>query len=188
MLTTLTKLDAINMILSAIGSDPVNALETDTDADVANALRLLEKSNRDIQRKGWDFNKGTYTFYPDAISKKIRWDDTIITFESSDSNTYVKRGEFLYDATNQTFLFKDKVELTVIIAVDFEDLPDCFKSYITAKTAMAFQFRYLGDTNISQQLLMEVEEAYQDIVSYDMNMGSYNMLQLTNIAEVLVRT
>lgn len=189
MLTITDELDAVNIMLSAIGSDPVNTLTDTTDVDVANALRLLEKSSRDIQRKGWDFNKGTYIFYPNmADDNRILWDNTIIYHKSTDSNTYVKRGEYMYDMTNKTYNFNNKIELEVTVVVDFIDLPDCFKNYITAKASVAFQARYLGDAQISQFLMMEMQEAYQDIVQYDLDMDKVNMLQLTNIADVLTRS
>lgn len=189
MLTITDELDAVNIMLSAIGSDPVNTLTDTTDVDVANALRILEKCSRDIQRKGWDFNKGIYTFYPNiADNNRILWDNTIIYHKSMDGNTYAKRGEYMYDMSNKTYNIKNKVELEVTVALDFIDLPDCFKSYIAAKASMAFQARYLGDTQISQFLMMEMQEAYQDIVQYDLDMGKVNMLQLTNIANVLTRS
>lgn len=188
MLLSMTKLDAINTILSSIGSDPVNTLDSETDVDVANALRILEKTSRDIQRKGWDFNTAEYTFSPDVLTKKILWDDSIISFKSTDSNTYAKRGLYLYDVTNKTFEFTANIVLKTIVALDFEDLPDCFKNYIAAKTAIAFQTRYMGDSSVSQSLEYDMAEAYQDIVDYDLNMGSYNMLQLSNVADALTRT
>ena len=59
MLTTQTELDAINQMLSAIGSDPVTILEDSTDIDVINAHRILLDVSRHVQRQGWDFNKTT---------------------------------------------------------------------------------------------------------------------------------
>lgn len=56
MLTATTTLDAINIILSSIGADPVNTIDTEIDVDTANAMRMLERASRDIQRRGWDFN------------------------------------------------------------------------------------------------------------------------------------
>lgn len=185
MLLSLTKLDAINLMLAAIGSDPVNDID-ETDVDVANALRLLEDTSRNLQRQGWDFNTAEYTMYPNQ-DNKIRWIDTILKF-TSDDGAYVKRGEFLYDNTNMTFYFKNKVVLNVVIAVDFEDLPDCFKRFIASKAALQFAQRYMGDPTTVETLQYDVQDSWSQIVQYDMDMGNYNMLQLTNISEVLQRT
>lgn len=188
MLTTLTELDAINQILSAIGSDPVMSLEDNLDIDIVNARRLLLDTSRTIQRQGWDFNKVTKTLNPDKDTKKISWDNTIISLTSDDDNTYVKRGEYLYDLTNDTYEFDKGIEVTIIYGVDFEDLPDCFKNYVTAKTALDFQSRYFGDTTVTQDLSMAMQMAWQDIVSYDINMSDANALQFTAVSEVLQRT
>lgn len=187
MLSTITRLEAINIILSAIGSDPVNTLDEESDIDVSNASQLLDKVSRNIQRQGWDFNRGSYTMYPNVDDHRIRWDNSIIKFTSS-NGTYAKRGGYLYDMDNQTFEFKDKIELEVTVALDFDDLPDCFRNYIAAQAAIEFQQKYLGDEAVSRILQYNLQEAKADIVQYDLDMGDYNMLQLTNIAEVLERT
>lgn len=188
MLMTITELDAINQILTAIGSDPVMSLEDNLDMDVINARRLLKDTSRHIQRQGWDFNKTTRTLTPDTETKKIPWDDTIISLSSSDGNTYVKRGSYLYNMTDDTYEFPKAIEVTIVYGVDFDDLPDCFKNYVTAKTAMDFQSRYFGDTTVSQDLQYAMQLAWQDIVNYDINMADANMLNVAGVSEVLQRT
>ncbi|MBS5519650.1 MAG: hypothetical protein KHX13_04875 [Acidaminococcus intestini] len=188
MLGTLSELDAINIILSSVGNDLVNSLDDEVDVDIANAKNILELTSRNIQRKGWDFNTYRYTMYPDVYTKKILWDNRIIKFSSEDGNTYAKRGNYLYNMSNQTDEYDREVVLTAIMALDFEDLPDCFKSYIAARAAIDFQSRYFGDQQVSQDLQYNMQEAYQDIVQYDMDMGNYNMLNLTNVSSVLERS
>ena len=188
MLTIMTELDAVNIMLNAIGSDPINSLPDSTDVDVANALRLLEKTSRSIQIKGWDFNTGTYTLYPNKNDNKILWDNSIMSYSSQDNNTYVKRGDYLYDMTNQTDTFDKEIILDVIVAVDYEDLPSVFKTYVAVKAALDFQMRYVADQSVQPALQMDVMDAYADIVEYDINMSDVNMLQLSNIAGVLQRS
>lgn len=188
MLMTITELDAVNQILSAIGSDPVMSLDDDLDMDIVNARALLKDTSRNIQRQGWDFNKVTRTLTPDSKEHKITWDNTIIALSSSDGNTYVKRGQYLYNLTDDTYEFPKAIEVTVIYGVDFEDLPDCFKNYITAKTALDFQSKYFGDTTVSQDLQYALQMAWQDIVNYDINMSNANMLNVAGVSEVLQRT
>ena len=187
MLTTLTELDAINQMLSAIGSDPVTTLDDSTDVDVINAHRILLDVSRHVQRQGWNFNKTKRTYTPDANTHRIMWDDTIITLKSQDNNVYVKRGKYLFNMTEDTYNFKEPVEVEVIYGVDFDDLPDCFKAYVTAKAAIDFQARYFGDASVSQDLQYDLQLAHQDIVQYDMNMQDVNILNLTGVSEVLQR-
>ena len=188
MLTTQTELDAINQMLSAIGSDPVTILEDSTDIDVINARRLLKEVSRQVQRQGWDFNKTPRTYTPDVNTHRIAWDDTIITLKSKDNNVYVKRGNYLFNMTEDTYSFKEPVEVEVIYGVEFDDLPDCFKEYVTAKAAIDFQARYFSDASVSQDLQYALQIAHQDIVQYDMDMQDANILNLAGVSEVLQRT
>lgn len=188
MLTVTSKLDAINIILSSIGSDPVNSINEELDVDVANAIRMLDKTSRDIQRKGWDFNSYALTLSPDRFTQRIAWIPTIISYHSTDGGTYVKRSDNFYDMQNQTFTFDKDIHLTAVMMIDFDDLPDAFKTYSAARAALDFQTRYMGDTATMQDLQMSVQEAYQDIVTYDMNMGDYNMLTFIGVTPVLERS
>lgn len=188
MLTATSKLEAINIILAAIGADPVNTIDTEIDVDVANACRLLDKTSRDIQRKGWDYNTYRLTLEPEANTQKISWLPTLLSCKAEDGGTYVKRGNRFFDMVNQTFDFARSITITAVMALDFEDLPDCFKNYITAKAALDFQARYMGDTAVAQDLAYAVAEAYQDIVAYDMNMQDCNMLNMTGVTPALERS
>ena len=77
--------------------------------------------------------------------------------------------------------------MTIIEALAFDDLPDVFKTYITAKAAIQFQARYLGDDNISQELYQEAAEAYADLVQYSIDTGT-NMYRITGMQSLLQRS
>lgn len=188
MLVTQTELDAINYILSSIGSSPVTTLEDDMDIDVVNARRLLAKVSRDIQRKGWDFNKITRTLSPRMDNHRIPWDSTILALHSTNGSTLVKRGDYLYDIARGSYEFDKPITVEIVEGIDYEDLPDAFKTYVTVKAATDFHARYFGDTSISEDLQMELTLAYQDIVQYDMEMKPLNMLQVAAVPPVLERS
>lgn len=188
MLVTQTELDAINYILSAIGSAPVTTLEEDMDMDVVNARRILATVSRNIQRKGWDFNKVTRTLSPRMDNHRIPWDRTIIALHATDGSTLVKRGDWLYDMTRGSYEFDKPITVEIIEGIDYDDLPDAFKTYVTVKAAVDFHARYFGDNSIAEDLQMELTLAYQDIVQYDMEMGSLNMLRVAAVPPVLERS
>lgn len=88
------ELDAVNDILASIGEPPVNTLEGDANADVANARRILNKINRQIQSKGWTFNieEGT-TLQADVFSQMIPFtSDYLSVMSTSGATVYVNRG------------------------------------------------------------------------------------------------
>lgn len=188
MLTATSKLDAINTILSSIGADPVNTIDEEIDVDVANAVRIMDRVSRDIQRQGWDFNTYALTLSPEAFTNRIPWIPTIISFKATDGGTYAKRDNYFFDVVQQTYTFTHDIQLSAIMAIDFDDLPDCFRNYIAARAALTFQAHFMGDASLSQDLTYAAQEAYQDIVSYDMHMGDYNMLNYIGVSPVLERS
>ena len=56
IITPQDELDAVNEILSSIGSSPVSSLEDDSNIDVINAKRILNGVSQEIQSRGWFFN------------------------------------------------------------------------------------------------------------------------------------
>lgn len=189
MLQTTTKLEAVNLVRSCIGSYPVNSLDEHEDMDTASILRIMDMESKRIQGEGWDFNRhDSYIMKPDRFTKKIRWNNNFLKYRSTDGITYVKRGDYLYNMTEQKDTFDKDVTLEVIELVDFEDLPECFRDYITMKTALAFQARFIGDTTILQTIQQELLMAQSALVQYDLDSGSYNSLQFARSAEVLSRT
>lgn len=187
LLTPVTVLDAVNEITGAIGESPVNTIENPTNVDVINALRILNLVNRQVQTKGWSFNYiENHVLNPDHFTKKIRWSDDILYINSSGAK-YRKRGEYLYDITNKTDTFIKPIEVECILMVDFEDTPEPMRQYITAKAAREFQIRYLGDTELTQELARYEQEAWIDLQVYELDLNRYNMLNNTGISSLLRR-
>lgn len=188
MLTATSRLEAVNIMLAAIGADPVDTIDEANDVDVANATRLLDKVSKSVQIRGWDFNTYTLTVQPDlANNNQITWDDTWLKW-SCDTTTIVKRNGKIFDFTNQTYQFTSALTVTAMVALDFEDLPECFREFIAIKAAYDFQAVFMGDQSISQDLQVSLQMAERGLVEYDMSMDTYNMLQLTGIAGNLGRT
>lgn len=187
-LTPLTELEAVNEILASIGESPVNTIENPTNVDVINCLRILRNVNRRVQSKGWTFNKiDSYTLNPDASTHKIRWLSNLLYVVGTDGNKYTKKGDYLFDWENQTTEFSNSIDCTIIFLVDFEDMPDPMRSYITAKAATTFQTRYLGDSSLGEELLRDEQEAWAALMEYELDSNNFNMLSVTGVQTILKR-
>lgn len=187
-LTPLTELEAVNEILASIGESPVNTIENPTNVDVINCLRILRNVNRRVQSKGWTFNKiDSYTLNPDASTHKIRWLSNLLYVVGTDGNKYTKKGDYLFDWENQTTEFSNSIDCTIIFLVDFEDMPDPMRSYITAKAATTFQTRYLGDSSLGEELLRDEQEAWAALMEYELDSNNFNMLSVTGVQTILER-
>lgn len=187
-LTPLTELEAVNEILASIGESPVNTIENPTNVDVINCLRILRNVNRRVQSKGWTFNKiDSYTLNPDASTHKIRWLSNLLYVVGTDNKKYTKKGDYLFDWEEQTDIFNNSIDCTIIFLVDFEDMPDPMRSYITAKAATTFQTRYLGDSSLGEELLRDEQEAWAALMEYELDANDFNMLNVTGVQTILER-
>lgn len=176
------ELAAVNDILQAIGEPPVSTLEGDANADVANARRVLDKINRMIQSRGWTFNiEEDAVLMPDQFSNLIPYsDDYLSVLQAGSATPYVNRGGYLYDRTNKTDRFTGNVTVTLIRLREYDEMPECFRSYIVAKAARKFNSSFFGASEVEATLADEEVEARQMCMEYEMDYGVYNMLDGDN--------
>ncbi len=177
-LETSDELAAVNDMLAAIGESPVNTLEGDSNADVANARRILNKVNTEIQSKGWTFNiEEGVQLTPDVFTKQINYlPDYLAVKSPSGTNTYTNRGGFLYDRTARTDTFESPVEVNLIRLRSYEEMPVPFRTYIVAKASRRFNIRFFGAAEIEATLQEEENDAWQAVQEYELDDGKFNML------------
>lgn len=188
ILTSNKSLDAINDMLTAVGEAPVNMLEDSQNVDVENAIRVLEKVNRQVQSKGWSFNHvDEATLNRDVTTNKIKWQDDILYIVGTDGTKYVQRGEYVYDFDNQKDTFDSDIEVELIRLVDFDYMPIVARDYIVAKAARIFQSQTLADDNIGQNLLQQEQEAWASLQEYEMELGDYSMFSIQPVQSLEVR-
>ncbi|WOL25660.1 hypothetical protein [Pectobacterium phage PcaP1EGY] len=172
------ELSAVNDILAAIGEPPVSTLEGDSNADVSNARRILNKINRQVQSKGWTFNiEEDVQIQPDVFSQLIPYSsDYLLMMTNGGASTYVNRGGYVYDRNNKTDKFTNAITVNLIRLRSYDDMPECFRYYIVTKAARQFNSRFFGAPEVEATLSEEEEEARQACFEYEMDFGVYNML------------
>lgn len=176
IVTPRTELDAVNAIIAVIGEAAVNTLEGDADVDVLNARRLLSTVSAEVQDKGWTFNTDeAFELVPDTFSKKIVWQPTYLRIQSPGGTLYVNRGGFVYDRLGRTDQFSDRVTVTMTEQVPFEELPFCFRQYITAIAAQRFNAEYFGDPGVDQSAAQAVIQASIACSEFELDYGGFNM-------------
>lgn len=188
ILTSNKSLDAINDMLAAVGEAPVNTLEDSQNVDVENAIRVLEKINRQVQSKGWSFNHvDEAKLNRDVTTNKIKWQDDILYIVGTDGTKYVQRGEYVYDFDNQTDTFTSDIEVELIRLIDFDYMPSVARDYIVAKAARIFQSQTLDDDSIGQNLLTQEKEAWAALQEYEMELGNYSMFSIQPVQTLEAR-
>lgn len=177
IVTPSNKLDAVNEILSAVGSSPVNSLEDELNVDVLNAVRILDSVSKEIQSRGWDFNiEDSVALLPDTDTNLVPCPNNYLRFVSS-GYKLIRRSGYFFDILSQTNEFPEGLTLdTLVRGLDFEELPEVFRKFITCRAARIFQMRYLTSDDLNKHLMTEESSAYADIIDYDLTTGNYNIL------------
>ena len=141
-------------MISVIGEAPVNTLGgTAVPVTVVQAENTLDETNRAIQSEGWHFNtEHEYTLTPDSATNKINLPSNTLRVdldpEIYTDNDPVQRGLTLYDRKNHTDEWTKEVKASITFELDFTELPEQFRHYITVKAARIFANRFLGSREI----------------------------------------
>ena len=100
--------------------------------------------------------------------------DTRDTLRSSKKDI-VERGRKLYDRIGNSFTFTDAVTVDVVILLDFTDIPEVARRYITIRSARIFQDRVLSSTNIHGFQLQDEQQAYIELQDYHAETADFNI-------------
>ena len=177
MATKLTKLAAVNIIISNIGQAPVTQIDNDNPM-VIMAANVLDEVTNSLQSEGWTFNsEKAYPFTPDS-SGNIVIPDNVLQLDSEYRSPVdlVKRQGKLYDKRNHSFTFTDQIELDVVWLVDFDDMPDAFKNYAAMRAANLFAGRSVGSAEAVRFGEREEAQARAAMLEYETQQGDYNVL------------
>ena len=178
-LVPINELQAVNMLLSAIGEAAVSSLETATTVDVTQAKNLLSNINREVQQKGWHFNTEWDVVLSLDSDSRIPLGISILSIYSPTKLTTIRGREgssFLYDLDNNTFTWGASVNDAVTITLlDFEDIPQTARQYITSKAARIFQEEIIGQISAESINRQEEVEAYADLMDDEGERSGFNV-------------
>lgn len=128
-----TELDAVNLMLRAIGESRVLTLEDATHEDAADALELLRHHNMTVQEQGWRFNTRQNVLLTRDGSNNIPVPANTLRIEGygDDFNTQLAYIDGkLFDVANNTFVWTKDVYVTYVIHYDFAKIPQSARNYI----------------------------------------------------------
>jgi hypothetical protein len=153
--TRTSELEAVNTILATIGEAPLSSLSGSLPVDGTIAKNVLNEINREVQSQGWHFN----THYKETLTRdtssliplasnilRIELDPNIYSKSSYD---IVQRDNYVYNLAKNTNVFDtDFNNVTAVYLLDFSQIPEQAKRYITIRSARVFHDRTLGATTL----------------------------------------
>lgn len=178
----LTKLEAVNHVLDAIGEDPVSSLSSGL-PDAEKAERALDRVSKEVQTTGWHCNtEKSYRLAPDA-SGKIFLSSTVLTIDtvgrSAIYNVVPKEHEgkrALYNVVKQTFAFTTPLYCDIVFFLDFESLTPALQMYIAAKAAREFQESEMGSAALDKFRVRKELEAWTQLQDAEAEAEDTNVL------------
>jgi len=154
-----TEIESVNQMLGHIGEAPINSL-ADTAAlpiSASTALTVLREVAKEVQTEEWHFN--TITDYEPTIDgdgKLSLPSNTLFVDAVNSTDDLVQRGLYLYNRKDRTFVFSATVKVDLTTQLDWDDLPEVARRYITLRAARIFQGRIVGSREL--EALIAVDE------------------------------
>ena len=187
--TRTTELEAVNTILSTIGEAPLSTLTGSLPVDGTTAKNILNEISREVQSAGWHFNTQYKVDLTRDTSNKVPIGTDVVRVELSnryDKSSYdvVQRGNYLFNLAKNSDIFdQDFTENTLIYLLQFEDLPEQARRYITIRSARVFHDRTLGANTLhkfssedearSLSVMKQAEMATGDNTIFDSDLQKY---------------
>ena len=175
------ELKAMNMLLRAIGSMPVNSLET-SHPDAINAKAILDRMRTQAQQRGWWFNIDyDVTFTRDSNTGEIRVPHNIRKVRFQDGSI-VKRGGKLYNKEKQTYVFDTNQQaIRIQYELPWEDMPQSLQTYAAYTAAAEFIMDETEDQGKAQSFLQKAGMAMIEVKREDLEQGNYNVFNKTRV-------
>ena len=138
-----TFLEAVNRVLQMMGEAPVNSLNGQFGL-AQQAQDMLNDISRKVQVDGWSFNTDyEREMLPDAVTQEVavapNVSRVVVDPYSYPSLDVVQRGSRLYDRRSKTYEFTDAFNADVTYFLEWEELPEHARQYITIKAVRHLQ-------------------------------------------------
>lgn len=179
--TLTTELEAVNIMLQAVGESPVAALSGTLPIDVSIARAILTETRRRVLMLGWDVNTenevrlsldvdGNAVIPSNALKVKVSE-----SASGGSTVTCVQRGARLYDKKNHTYVFAAAPAIDIVYLLTWDELPEQARAYIALKAARIYQQRTIGSPELSGYTSADEMEALVAWREADSDSAHYNI-------------
>ncbi len=154
-----TEIESVNQMLGHIGEAPVNSLADTAALPISGSIALttLREVAKEVQTEEWHFNTVTDHEISTNGDSKIPLPATTLFVDAVNStDDFVQRGLFLYNRKDRTFTFTSAVKVDLTEQLDWDDLIEPARRYITLRASRIFQGRIVGSREL--EALIAVDE------------------------------
>ena len=180
--TRSTELEAVNVILSTIGEAPLNSLSGSLPVDGTVAKNVLSEISREVQSAGWHFNTHYKATLTRDTNNKIPVGTNVVRVEldpnlvSKADYDLVQRDGFLFNMAKNTDIFDRNFEdVTQVLLLPFNEIPEQAKRYITIRSARVFHDRTLGANTLHKFSQEDEKQALSILRNAEARTGDFTI-------------
>ena len=180
--TRSTELEAVNVILSTIGEAPLNSLSGSLPVDGTVAKNVLSEVAREVQSAGWHFNTHYKATLTRDTNNKIPVGTNVVRVEldpnlvSKADYDLVQRDGFLFNMAKNTDIFDRNFEdVTQVLLLPFNEIPEQAKRYITIRSARVFHDRTLGANTLHKFSQEDEKQALSILRNAEARTGDFTI-------------
>lgn len=160
------------MLLFAIGEAPVNSIGVGL-SESRIAQLTLDRTSRRIQKRGWWFNTEVMTLYPNSVGELALPANALSV--DSEGRRFVMRHQTIYDRQNNTYKFDQPLKVTIVLALEWDALPETARSYITIVASQQFQESTVGSPQLNGSLERQAAIALMEMNEEEAEAGNFNL-------------
>lgn len=185
--------DAVNTLVATVSEGPYSQISPSPSPEVDKALVALNEANRDVQSRGWDWNREyafQLTLAPDqtcplpancyrvTAAYYTATNNTLGLSSAGVPNKFTKRGSLLYDQINHTFAFTSGVApaCDMILILSWDLLPESARRLITYKAAQKYLSREQMAGPTMQVNSQDMRDAWNVIEQEEDECNSHNTI------------
>ena len=177
-----TELESVNVILSTIGESPLNSLSGSLPVDGTVAKNVLSEVSREVQSAGWHFNTHYKATLTRDTNNKIPVGTNVVRVEldpnlvSKADYDLVQRDGFLFNMAKNTDIFDRNFEdVTQVLLLAFNEIPEQAKRYITIRSARVFHDRTLGANTLHKFSQEDEKQALSILRNAEARTGDFTI-------------
>lgn len=160
------ELSAVNVLLSSIGESPVSSLDGEA-SEAASAQLFLEEQSRAVQSRGWPWNRDYGVLVAVDSTGRCPMPDNALriakAYPGDHSGSLTERKRFVYDNRRSSFIFDEGVMLDLISFLQFDEMPEAARRYVTILAAQQYQGRIQTSGTVDRILDSQVLRALQTL-------------------------
>lgn len=177
-------LDAVNKVLAVTGDSPVSTLD-DSYIQSRIAQQMLERATRDVLAQGWWFNEDeNVTLTPDINGFITLAPNVIKVSVIGDNGGIIQRGSKMYDRANRTYVFSESIPVDMVINLEWEELPQVARAYITDLACVRFNNNFYGAEDVKRVLEAELANSELEVKKADVDARDVNLLSNTRVNNI----